>query len=71
VKPHHDGSEAYVLERPDELGGSATVRLRVRVERRSTTSPCVPSATASRASSAPSVPMVFAGDELGLSTADA
>jgi alpha-glucosidase len=29
VKPHHDGSEAYVLERPDELGGSATVRLRV------------------------------------------
>jgi alpha-glucosidase len=29
VKPHHDGSEAYVLDRPDELGGSATVRLRV------------------------------------------
>jgi alpha-glucosidase len=28
-RPHHDGSEAYVLERPDELGGSATVRLRV------------------------------------------
>ena len=28
-RPHHDGSEAYVLDRPDELGGSATVRLRV------------------------------------------
>ena len=28
-RPHHDGSDAYVLERPDELGGSATVRLRV------------------------------------------
>ena len=27
--PHHDGSDAYVLDRPDELGGSATVRLRV------------------------------------------
>jgi alpha-glucosidase len=27
--PHHDGSDAYVLERPDELGGTATVRLRV------------------------------------------
>lgn len=28
-RPHHDGSDAYVLERPQELGGSATVRLRV------------------------------------------
>ena len=28
-RPHHDGSDAYVLERPDELGASATVRLRV------------------------------------------
>ena len=28
-RPHHDGSDAYVLERPDELGGRATVRLRV------------------------------------------
>jgi alpha-glucosidase len=27
--PHHDGSELYVLETPDELGGTATVRLRV------------------------------------------
>ena len=29
MKPHHDGSAAYLLDRPDELGGSATVRLRV------------------------------------------
>jgi alpha-glucosidase len=28
-EPHHDGSELYVLERPDELGGTATVRVRV------------------------------------------
>jgi alpha-glucosidase len=28
-RPHHDGSDAYVLERPEELGGIATVRLRV------------------------------------------
>jgi alpha-glucosidase len=27
--PHHDGSELYVLERPDEPGGTATVRVRV------------------------------------------
>lgn len=27
-RPHHDGSELYVLERPDELGGEAVVRLR-------------------------------------------
>ena len=27
-EPHHDGSELCVLERPDELGGSAVVRLR-------------------------------------------
>jgi alpha-glucosidase len=29
AQPHHDGSDAYVLERPDELGGEATVRVRV------------------------------------------
>ncbi len=29
AQPHHDGSDAYVLERPDGLGGTATVRLRV------------------------------------------
>lgn len=28
-EPHHDGSEAYVPERPDELGGRAVVRLLV------------------------------------------
>jgi alpha-glucosidase len=28
TEPHHDGSELYVVERPDELGGEATVRLR-------------------------------------------
>lgn len=28
-RPHHDGSDAYVLERPQDLGGTATVRLRV------------------------------------------
>ncbi|HET7568557.1 MAG TPA: glycoside hydrolase family 13 protein [Gaiellaceae bacterium] len=27
--PHHDGSELYVLERPEEPGGTATVRVRV------------------------------------------
>lgn len=27
-QPHHDGSELYVLERPEELGGEATLRLR-------------------------------------------
>jgi alpha-glucosidase len=27
--PHHDGSDLHVLERPDELGGSAVVRLRL------------------------------------------
>jgi alpha-glucosidase len=27
--PHHDGSDLYVLERPDEPGGEATVRVRV------------------------------------------
>lgn len=26
--PHHDGSELYVLERPDALGGTAVLRLR-------------------------------------------
>ena len=26
--PHHDGSELYVVERPDDVGGTATVRLR-------------------------------------------
>jgi alpha-glucosidase len=28
AEPHHDGSELYVLERPDELGGTAVVRMR-------------------------------------------
>jgi alpha-glucosidase len=28
-EPHHDGSDAYVLERPSELGDGATVRVRV------------------------------------------
>ena len=28
--PHHDGSELYVRDRPDELGGEAVVRLRTR-----------------------------------------
>jgi alpha-glucosidase len=27
--PHHDGSDLYVVERPEELGGRAVVRLRV------------------------------------------
>jgi alpha-glucosidase len=29
ARPHHDGSELYVLERPDATGGTATVRVRV------------------------------------------
>ena len=29
AEPHHDGSDAYVAERPDKPGGTATVRLRV------------------------------------------
>ncbi len=29
TQPHHDGSELYVLERPDEPGGDAVVRMRV------------------------------------------
>ena len=28
-RPHHDGSDAYVLERPVDLGEPATVRVRV------------------------------------------
>ena len=28
-QPHHDGSDQYVVERPDELGGEAVVRLRL------------------------------------------
>jgi len=28
AEPHHDGSELYVVERPDEVGGTAVVRLR-------------------------------------------
>ena len=28
ARPHHDGSEAYVLEHPDELGDEAVVRVR-------------------------------------------
>jgi alpha-glucosidase len=29
AQPHHDGSELYVLARPDDVGGEATVRVRV------------------------------------------
>jgi len=29
AQPHHDGSELYVVERPDAPGGEATVRLRL------------------------------------------
>jgi alpha-glucosidase len=29
TRPHHDGSESYVLERPDTLGAQAVVRVRV------------------------------------------
>jgi alpha-glucosidase len=29
AEPHHDGSDAFVLERPDEPGGEAVLRLRV------------------------------------------
>jgi alpha-glucosidase len=28
TEPHHDGSELYVVERPDEAGGTAVLRLR-------------------------------------------
>src|SRR5207237_938451 len=28
AEPHHDGSDLYVLERPDDLGGDAVVRVR-------------------------------------------
>lgn len=28
-QPHHDGSELYVVQRPEELGGEAVVRIRV------------------------------------------
>jgi alpha-glucosidase len=28
VEPHHDGSDLHVLERPDELGGDAVLRIR-------------------------------------------
>ena len=28
-QPHHDGSDAYVLERPTELGREAVVRVHV------------------------------------------
>jgi alpha-glucosidase len=31
-EPHHDGSDVYVLERPQELGGEAVVRLHVPLE---------------------------------------
>jgi alpha-glucosidase len=31
AEPHHDGSELYVLERPDDLGGEAVIRTRVPV----------------------------------------
>jgi alpha-glucosidase len=29
AEPHHDGSDVYVLERPDDVGGEAVVRARV------------------------------------------
>jgi alpha-glucosidase len=29
AEPHHDGSELYVVERPDELGGKAVLRVRI------------------------------------------
>ena len=29
AEPHHDGSELYVVERPDQLGGKAVVRVRM------------------------------------------
>jgi alpha-glucosidase len=29
AEPHHDGSDVYVLERPDDVGGEATVRAHV------------------------------------------
>ena len=29
ARPHHDGSAAYVVDLPDELGEDAVVRLRV------------------------------------------
>jgi alpha-glucosidase len=32
AEPHHDGSELYVLERPDDLGGEAVVRVDVPVD---------------------------------------
>ena len=28
TEPHHDGSELYVVDRPDAVGGTATLRLR-------------------------------------------
>jgi len=28
AEPHHDGSELYVVDRPDDIGGTAVVRLR-------------------------------------------
>jgi alpha-glucosidase len=32
AEPHHDGSELYVLERPDDIGGEAVVRVDVPVD---------------------------------------
>ena len=31
-QPHHDGSELYVLARPDAIGGEAVVRARIPVD---------------------------------------
>jgi len=31
-QPHHDGSDLYVLERPEELGATAVVRLRTPLD---------------------------------------
>jgi alpha-glucosidase len=32
AEPHHDGSDVYVLERPEDVGGEATVRAHVPVD---------------------------------------
>ncbi len=32
AQPHHDGSDAYVLERPDDVGGDAVVRAHVPLQ---------------------------------------
>ena len=51
AEPHHDGSELYVVERPDELGGTAVVRLRVAARRGRPGAAALRAPTASRAPS--------------------